>query len=97
MPWQFSHEDETYNEDDVTLGQWDRLEKLLDKSWHRIDPRFSAADAKAILRTLIADRTGRDEDTVGAEVDAINTREFLGMFRVVESDLPEEYTDGIPH
>lgn len=94
--WKFTHEGVTYREGDVTLDQWDKLEAELEKPWHKINPILSAKDARVVLRTLIAARTGDDIDSVDKVVGALTTDDFLKMLSEAENDLPEEYENGVP-
>lgn len=97
--WEFTYGEHVLRQADITVGQAERIEKLTGKSWLLLNPVASAAHARAIVRVMGADASGKSEDEVGAEIAAMRVDEYLDLlqYRNVDDDKPSGYTDGIPH
>ena len=96
MPWKLTFEDKEHREDDLTIDQAVRIEKLTGESWLHIVPLRSADHAKAILTVMHSAATGEPEAAVAARVGALKLAEYLKRVGTYEDDLPQQYTDGFP-
>lgn len=94
--WQFTFGDHVLSENDITVGQAERIEALTGESWLRINPLRSAKHARAIVVVMLADASGRDEEDVAAEIRAMKTNDFLNLLEYVDDDKPTGWTDGNP-
>ncbi len=96
MPWKFVHDGKTYSERDLTLGQAERIEEILDTNWGQIHPIRTAKHAVVIAAVMASDALGRDYDSVVGEVRGSNMLEFIDEVGTEVEDTPDIYTDGNP-
>lgn len=94
MPFRITVGDRSYLTDDLSIDEAVDVEKETGHSWQYINPFTSAADCRAIMVAFLTREMSRAEalKTVGA----ISTGLALRSIKVVSSDLPDEYADGIP-
>jgi hypothetical protein len=76
MTWRLSLDDLEVAEDDLTLGEADMLERLLDTSWGNVNPLKSAEHAAALIRVTLHTRLGLSseeaaERTAGYKVKTV--------------------------
>lgn len=94
MPYSIKLDGREYNTDDLTLDECIALEKELDRSWVAIVPLRSATDCRAVMRAfLLRDRSPEEAD---AFLSKLSAGKALRSVNVVDSDLPDEYEDGLP-
>jgi len=96
MPWKLTYDGHVHRENDLTIGQAERIETLIGETWLGIAPLRSAKHALAILTVVHADATGKPAGQVRAEASAVKVNDFAAMFSNEADDLPETYQDGIP-
>lgn len=99
MPWRIEFDGEVYREDDLTVGQCEQIETLLDgKDWLMIHPLGSAHEASAVLAVCVAARTGDNVEEVRSKLRSMKAGEYIAKVKVVatDDDLPVEYSDGNP-
>jgi hypothetical protein len=96
--WSLEFEGEVYREGDLTLGQCERIEEAIGRSWAVINPVTSAKQARVVLEVVAADRLGQTADEVRKRVEALKVDEFLAGYKLNEDedDRPTEYVDGNP-
>lgn len=96
MPWKFDFGGKTYRERDLTLGQCERIEELLDTNWGLIHPIRTAKHAVVIAAVMASDNLGKSYDETLAEVRAANALAFQNDVTQDVDDTPEVYVDGNP-
>jgi hypothetical protein len=96
VAWRIRYEGQVYREADLTLGQAEQIETMVDATWARISPLHSAKHAKAILAVMHSARSGVSVDEALAQVAAVTVDGFMSMLEKDEDDLPVEYADGFP-
>lgn len=94
--WTLDFEGHKHRENDLTIGQAERIEDLTGESWLRIVPLRSAKHARAILVVMHAATTNEPEDAVSARVKDLKMSEFLKMYGTEDDDVPTMYLDGNP-
>jgi hypothetical protein len=95
LPWRFDLDGVSLREDELTVGECERIEKLTGESWHTIHPLRSATHAAAVVEVVLM-RGGESADKCGERARALTMREILDAFQNVDDDLPEQYEDGVP-
>lgn len=103
MAWKIEFEGEVYREADLTLAESARLDEavkdITGRTWNGIllNPGASPAVLIATVATLHAERTGTAYEVVADRVGRLKWPEVEKLFDAnAGSDLPEEYTNGIP-
>lgn len=95
--WVIRWDDHVLSENDITIGQAERIELVTGESWLRINPLRSAKHAAGIATVMVADATGEDVDVVAAKVKALRVGDFLTeILDFVEDDTPGMHEDGNP-
>lgn len=94
MPFVVSVDGEDYNTDDLTLDEAIAIERETGRSWATINPFASGGDCKAIIATFLSRTVGAEE--AAKRAGAMSLKQVLASVRVEESDLPDEYVNGIP-
>lgn len=96
MPWKIEFDGHTHRENDITIGQAERIEDMTGESWLRLSPLRSAKHARAILTVFHCDATGESEAQTAAKIRQIKLGEFLEMFGQEDEDIPELFENGNP-
>ncbi len=96
MPWTITFEDHVYRENDITIGQAERIEDLIGDNWARIAPLRSAKHARSILTVFHTDATGMSEVEVVAKIRQIKINDFLNMCGSEDDNVPDLFEDGNP-
>lgn len=94
--WTLTFEGRKHRENDLTIGQAERIEDMTGETWLRIVPLRSAKHARSILVVMHADAVGESDDVVAARVKALKMSDFLKMYGTEDDDVPAMYTDGNP-
>jgi hypothetical protein len=94
--WRIRWGEHVLSENDITIGQAERIEDLTGESWLRLVPLRSAKHAAAITTVMAADATGRPQDEIAAEVRNLTIGEFIEAYSVGDEDLPTMHEDGNP-
>jgi hypothetical protein len=85
------------SENDITIGQAERIEKLTGESWLRLNPLRSAKHAAAIATVMVGDALGKSEDDMAVEVRNVKVSDFLTeLLTYGDDDTPETHQDGNP-
>lgn len=85
----------SWSTDDLTLAEVVAVEQETGESWVYMNPLRSAAQARAILRRLLARDMGID--TATAHVDALRVVDVVKAIEPeVTDDRPKQHVDGLP-
>ncbi len=97
MAWRFQVFDETFREADLTLGQAERVEDLLGKSWGEVHPLRSAKAARRLAAVMYADRTGMSVDDAMTKLAEVRVPAFVEEVDLNDTDdLPTVMENGFP-
>lgn len=97
MAWKFTVFGETFREAQLTLGQAERVEELLGKSWAHVNPVASAKAARRLAAVMYADRTGIDVNDALAKLGDVSAVEFIEEVDLNDpDDLPTVMEGGFP-
>lgn len=85
----------SWSTDDLTLGEVVDIERETGESWVVMNPLRSAAQARAIIRRLLARDLGIDKAT--AKTDAMRVVDVVDAIEPeVKDDRPRQHVDGVP-
>ena len=85
----------SWSTDDLTLGEVVDIERETGESWVVMNPLRSAAQARAIIRRLLARDLGIDKAT--AKTDAMRVVDVVEAIEPeVKDDRPRQHVDGVP-
>lgn len=85
----------SWSTDDLTLGEVVEIERETGDSWIVMNPLRSAAQARAIIRRLLARDHGIDKAT--ATVDAMRVVDVVDAIEYEDKDdRPKQHVDGVP-
>lgn len=95
MPFRITIDGQSWMDDDLTLDEASVIQKATARRWAFLNPLLDADDCRAMLAAFKARAVGQAEADRWA--GDLTTRAALSMIEPVkESDLPDEYDDGIP-
>lgn len=95
MPWKLVLDGVELVEDDLTVGECERIEQLTEETWHTIHPLRSAKHAAAVIEVVMS-RSGEPVEKCAEKARSLTMRQVLDAFTNVDDDLPDSFADGIP-
>lgn len=95
MPFRITLAEGSWSTDDLTLAEVVQIEQETGETWVLMNPLRSAAQARAVMRQLLARTHGQDEAAV--MVDAMRVVDVVAAIEVEETDdRPKQHVDGVP-
>jgi hypothetical protein len=88
--WRLAIDEIAITEDDLTLDEFFRWERVTARNWRELRPLASASDCRALLGVLAVTRLGKtpeDADTWVAALPARQVLESFAEFEVTEAPL----------
>lgn len=98
MPWQITYDGHVWSENDLSIDDCEKIEVLVGESWLTINPFRSAKHCRVLIEYLLTTREGMSQEDAQTKVRAEKIKNLLDgkTLKVVDDDLPTEFTDGNP-
>lgn len=64
MTWRLTIDDATCTEHDLTIDEWELVERIAGVSWTRLDPRARSRHAKAVVVAVLVHHGHSEEDAI---------------------------------
>lgn len=94
MPYKLTVLGRTFNTEDLTVGEVEKLEEELNVSWLMLNPILSVRHGRAIAATFLAREMGME--TANEKVRAVSITEMADGVEKVPDSRPTMYEDGLP-
>lgn len=90
--WRITVDELVIDEENVTLGELERVEAITGRTWLQVEPRQRARDCAAFMRAAMEARSGIDAATAADRVRAMTALEVMASLSeyLVEAPAPFE-------